>query len=508
VSDTLQMKTNLSLTFLGAAGTVTGSKHLLEVEGRRILVDCGLFQGLKELRLRNWEPLPVDPASIDAVILTHAHLDHCGYLPRLVAGGYRGRIFCTPATKELCSLVLPDAARLQEEDAREANRQGYTKHSPALPLYTQADAARALMQLQPVGYERPVPLWGLTPPPSNSAQNRDPGVRPQVTVEFVNAGHLLGSAYARVRVGDETILFGGDLGRYGRPVLPDPSPVAEADILLLESTYGDRLHDPDDNGARLASIVTDTAQRGGKLIIPSFAIGRVEEVLYWLKRLEDEKRIPVLPVYVDSPMAIGALQFYSARLEELDAEMGSDPSPSNSPANRDPRGQTPNRRRVSAFATTRLVTVSSPQQSADLVASRIPSIVIASSGMATGGRVLRHLDATLPNPKNTILFVGYQAAGTRGRALTDGAKAIRLLGRDVPVAARVERIDSMSAHADAGEILRWLSGFARAPRMTYLVHGEPTALAALAARIAAERGWPVHIAAHRERVSISAASAL
>jgi metallo-beta-lactamase family protein len=312
--------TNLSLTFLGAAGTVTGSKHLLEVEGRRVLVDCGLFQGLKELRLRNWEPLPVDPASIDAVILTHAHLDHCGYLPRLVAGGYRGRIFCTPATKELCSLVLPDSARLQEEDAREANRHGYSKHSPALPLYTQADAARALMQLQPVGYERPVPLWGLTPPPSNSAENRDPGVRPQVSVEFINAGHLLGSAYARVRVGDRTILFGGDLGRFGRPVLPDPSPVAEADVLLLESTYGDRLHEADDNGARLESIVNDTAQKGGKLIIPSFAIGRVEEVLYWLKRLEDEKRIPVLPVYVDSPMAIGALQFYSARLDELDAE--------------------------------------------------------------------------------------------------------------------------------------------------------------------------------------------
>jgi metallo-beta-lactamase family protein len=471
--------TNLSLTFLGAAGTVTGSKHLLEVEGRRILVDCGLFQGLKELRLRNWEPLPVDPASIDAVILTHAHLDHCGYLPRLVASGYRGRIFCTPATKELCSLVLPDAARLQEEDAREANRQGYTKHSPALPLYTQADAARALMQLQPVGYERPVPLLAADP-----------------TVEFVNAGHLLGSAYARVRVGDRTILFGGDLGRYGRPVLPDPSPVAEADILLLESTYGDRVHDPDDNGARLASIVAETALRGGKLIIPSFAIGRVEEVLYWLKRLEDEKRIPVLPVYVDSPMAIGALQFYSARLEELDAEIATGSDPGSDPVRS-------SRKRVSAFATTRLVTVSSPQQSADLVASRIPSIVIASSGMATGGRVLRHLDATLPNPKNTILFVGYQAAGTRGRALTDGAKAIRLLGRDVPVAARVERIDSMSAHADAGEILRWLSGFTRAPRMTYLVHGEPTALAALAARIAAERGWPVHIAAHRESVSIS-----
>jgi len=494
--------TNLSLTFLGAAGTVTGSKHLLEVDGRRVLVDCGLFQGLKELRLRNWQPLPIDPASIDAVILTHAHLDHCGYLPRLVAGGYRGRIFCTPATKELCSLVLPDSARLQEEDAREANRHGYSKHSPALPLYTQADAARALMQLQPVGYERPIPLWGLTPSPTNSAENRDPGVRPQVTVEFINAGHLLGSAYARVRVGDRTILFGGDLGRFGRPVLPDPSPVAEADVLLLESTYGDRLHEADDNGARLESIVNDTAQKGGKLIIPSFAIGRVEEVLYWLKRLEDEKRIPVLPVYVDSPMAIGALQFYSARLDELDAEMGSDPTSPSSPANREGRGQTPNRRRLSAFATTRLVTVSSPRQSADLVASRTPSIVIASSGMATGGRVLRHLDAALPNPKTTVLFVGYQAAGTRGRLLTDGAKTIKLLGRDVPVAARVERIDSMSAHADAGEILRWLSNFRRAPRMTYLVHGEPTALAALAARISTERGWPVHVAAHQERVQL------
>jgi metallo-beta-lactamase family protein len=471
--------TNLSLTFLGAAGTVTGSKHLLEVDGRRVLVDCGLFQGLKELRLRNWEPLPLEPASIDAVILTHAHLDHCGYLPRLVAGGYRGRIFCTPATKDLCSLVLPDAARLQEEDAREANRQGYSKHSPALPLYTQADAARALLQLQPVGYQRPVPLLGRS----------DHDQLGGLTVEFVNAGHLLGSAYARVRVGERTILFGGDLGRYGRPVLPDPSPVAEADILLLESTYGDRLHDPDDNGARLASIVNDTVQRGGKLIIPSFAIGRVEEVLYWLKRLEDEQRIPVLPVYVDSPMAIGALQFYSSRLDELDADIA---------ANRNVNGP----RRVSAFATNRLVTVSSPRQSADLVASRQPSIVIASSGMATGGRVLRHLEATLPNPKHTILFVGYQAAGTRGRDLTDGAHTIRLLGRDVPVAARVEKIDSMSAHADAGEIMRWLSGFSRAPQMTYLVHGEPRALDALAARITTERGWPVHVATYRERVSI------
>jgi metallo-beta-lactamase family protein len=316
-------------------------------------------------------------------------------------------------------------------------------------------------------------------------------VRP--TVEFLNAGHLLGSAYARIRVGHRTLLFGGDLGRYGRPVLPDPSPVPDADILLVESTYGDRLHEKDDDGDRLAQIVTDTAARGGKVVVPSFAIGRVEEVLYWLKRLEEEKRIPALPVYVDSPMAIGALQFYSARLDELDSELRPQPRASNIDNGL---------RRVAAFATTRFTTISSPQQSADLVASRHPSIVISSSGMATGGRVLRHLAATIATPKNTVLFVGYQAAGTRGRLLVDGATEIKLLGRTYPVAARVERIDSMSAHADASEIMRWLSGFEKAPRLTCLVHGEPAAASTLAATIAAQRGWPTHIASHLERVAL------
>jgi len=456
-----------TLTFLGAAGTVTGSKHLLDLGRHRVLVDCGLFQGLKELRERNWRPLPLAATSVDALILTHAHLDHCGYLPRLVAQGFRGRVFCTPGTRDLCSLVLPDSANLQEEQARDANKHEYSKHHPALPLYTEADAARALTLLQPVGYNRPIPIV------------------PGVEVEFIDAGHLLGSAYARVRLDEGgTILFGGDLGRYGRPILHDPSPVAAADVLLVESTYGNREHLEDDDGERLAEIVNDTAARGGKLVIPSFAIGRVEEVLYWLKRLEDTKRIPILPVFVDSPMAQRALQFYASRASELDVAVP------------------PGARGVGVFATRRMTTVASTQQSKELVASRQPSIIIASSGMATGGRVLHHLEAVLPSPKNTVMFVGYQAEGTRGRALVDGARDVRMKGHEVSVGARIEKLDSMSAHADASEILRWLSGFSRPPSMTYLVHGEANALEALRARIEREMKWPVHVAGYEERVTI------
>ena len=455
-----------TLTFLGAAGTVTGSKHLLDLNGHRVLVDSGLFQGTRELRERNWAAFPIPPAKIDAVILTHAHLDHCGYLPRLVAAGFRGRIFCTSGTRDLCTLILPDSARIQEEDARHANRRGYSKHKPALPLYTSLDAARALTQLQPVGYERPIP------------------VVPGVEVEFINAGHLLGSAFARVRTDNQTILFGGDLGRYGRPVLPDPHSVEEADVLLLESTYGDRVHASDNGGERLAAVVNDTIRRGGRLIIPSFAVGRVEELLHWLKLLEDAKRIPALPIYVDSPMAAGALQFYSEHANELDPDMKT------------------GTRDALAFGTSRLTVVASSQESAELVASTAPAIVIASSGMATGGRVLHHLGVALPNPRNTVLFVGFQAEGTRGRSLCDGAKQVKMQGQFVPVGARIERIDWMSAHADAGEIMRWLSGFTRPPEITYLVHGEPVALEALRARIQAERGWPVHVAKYLERVQL------
>jgi metallo-beta-lactamase family protein len=458
-----------SLTFLGAAGTVTGSKHLLDLDGCRILVDCGLFQGLKELRLRNWAALPLDPSKLDAVVLTHAHLDHCGYLPRLVAQGYRGRIFCTPGTRDLCTLVLPDSAHIQEEDARTANRHGYSKHAPALPLYTSLDAARTLTLLQPVGYDRPIPI------------------APGVEVEFVNAGHLLGSAYARLRIGAKTILFGGDLGRYDRPVLPDPAPVEAADVLLVESTYGDRVHGPNEN-ARLAAIIGDTASRGGKLIVPSFAIGRTEEVIYWIKKLEEQKRIPILPVYVDSPMAAGALQFYTERRNELDPDL-----------NHGNEGQ----HDVSAFYTARMTVVETVEQSKAIMNAKEPAIVIAASGMATGGRVLHHLAAALPDSRNTVMFVGFQAAGTRGRLLCDGAKQIKMLGEIVDVAAKIERLDSMSAHADSQEILQWLKGFTSPPRMTFIVHGEPAAADALEKKIQTELKWPTHVAKYLEQVELS-----
>ncbi|HKY23191.1 MAG TPA: MBL fold metallo-hydrolase [Vicinamibacterales bacterium] len=455
------------LTFMGAARTVTGSKHLLDIDGRKILVDCGLFQGLKELRLRNWEPLSVDPSDLSAVVLTHAHLDHTGYLPRLVADGYRGRVFCTAGTADLCRLILPDSARIQEEDAREANRMSYSKHHPALPLYRESDAFRALSQLQAVSFNKPMSLID------------------GVEIEFINAGHLLGSSFIRMTIkGGGTVLFGGDLGRYGRPVLPDPSAPPQADVLLLESTYGDRIHEPDDQGARLAAIIKDTIGRGGKVIIPAFAIGRVEEVLHWLKHLEDRGEIPKLPVFLDSPMALDALRYYSNRAGELDPDIQSGDE-------------------IRRFFTARFQPVSSAQQSADLVRSRIPSIVVSSSGMATGGRVLYHLLGALPDKRSTVLFVGYQAAGTRGRQLVDGAREVKIRGQFVAVNARIEKLDSMSAHADSQETLRWLGGFSRAPKMTYLVHGEPAPMDALKETIQSRLHWNVRTPNHLEQVELS-----
>lgn len=466
---------SLTLTSYGAARTVTGSKHLLDVGGHKILIDCGQFQGLKELRERNWQPLPM---RVESVILTHAHLDHCGLLPRLVQQGYRGRIYCTAATAELTKIVLADAGRLQEEDAERANRKGYTKHKPALPLFTEEDAARAMTLLQPVGYNRPVP------------------VAPGVTVEFLNAGHLLGSSFARVHVESEnkTILFGGDLGRYGRPVLPDPTPVPEADVVLVESTYGDRLHDADDDASKLATVISETAARRGKVIIPSFALGRVEELLYWIGLLESQKRIPELPVYVDSPMAREVLQEYRARLNELDPEI-SQMAATNGVHQRHERD-------VMAFSTARLRVVASPRESQAIQESNVPAIIISASGMATGGRVLHHLKRTLPDERNTILFVGYQSVGTRGRQIRDGAAYTRIHGEEIPIKAHVESFDSMSAHADANEIMRWLGNFTKAPQLTCLVHGEPGPMDTLKARIERELGWTVKTPQQGERISL------
>jgi len=458
-----------SLTFLGAAGTVTGSQFLVESGGERLLVDCGQFQGLKALRLRNRAPLPVDAAAVQAVVLTHAHLDHSGMLPRLVRQGFHGRIFATAGTRDLCRLILADAGHIQEEEARRANRGHYSKHTPALPLFTEADAAAALARFQVFGYRTGMPV-----------------TRHHVAT-FHPAGHLLGSAFVSLARRDGsggTVVFGGDLGRYGRPVLPDPSPGVACDVLLVESTYGDRQHPPDDHGEALARVVNETADRRGKLIIPAFAIGRVEEVLYWLRRLEQAGRVPKLPVYVDSPMAVSAIEYYRQHAHELDEDMR--------PVHGD----------MCRFCTERFEPVETMKESQAVVERSGPAIVISASGMATGGRVLRHLEQALPDPKNTVLFVGFQAKGTRGRDLIEGARQVKMFGQLIPVRARIERLNDMSAHADAGEILRWLGTFPSAPGITYLVHGEPTAQAVLKARIERELGWRVHVPSHGEQVEV------
>jgi metallo-beta-lactamase family protein len=410
----------------------------------------------------------VPPQSIHCIVLTHAHLDHVGYIPRLVAQGFGGPVYCTAGTSDLSRLVLPDSARIQEEDAAQANRHHYTKHHPALPLYTELDAQNALARFRALAYHTPTE------------------VAPGISVEFAGAGHLLGSAYVVVRLTKEgrTILFGGDLGRYDRPVLQDPEPAVATDVLLVESTYGDRDHVNDDGGEALAAVIRETAAAGGKLIVPAFAIGRVEELLYRIRRLEREGRVPVLPAYVDSPMAVEALRFYTARVAELDPEMK------------------PTQKDVSTFATARFQTVSSPQQSKELTASRRSAIVISSSGMATGGRVLHHLKAVLPDPRNTVLFVGYQAVGTRGRSLVEGAPEVRIHGQMVPVRARIAKNDSMSAHADRGEIMRWLSTLPQPPKQLFLVHGELAPMDALKTAIQQRFGWTGSTPGYRDKITL------
>ena len=461
-----------NLQFLGATGTVTGSKYLLEVGGNRAIIDCGLFQGFKELRERNWEPLAVNPASIGWALVTHAHIDHTGYLPRLVRDGFTGPIYATTATADLMKIMLPDSARLQEEDAEYANRKGFTKHKPALPLYTERDAEDALRHVRATHY------------------NQDVRLSKFINARFIPAGHILGSSFIHFDITENgrepfTILFSGDVGRYDEPILNDPSAIDEADYLLVESTYGDRLHEDSDPKTRLAEIINATAERGGKIIIPAFAVGRTQLLVYYLRELEDEGRIPVLPVSVDSPMGAEATRLYSRHKEDHDFDMQRIANLKRNP-----------------LATRNFHLVQGRGGSKALSAEKGPAIIVSASGMATGGRVLHHLARFLPDPASTVIFVGYQGAGTRGRRLQDGEKEVKIHGQFVPVNARIESIGSLSAHADSAELLRWLGGFKRPPRTTFLIHGEPDSSAALRDKIVKDLGWNVVIPTYKEVVEL------
>lgn len=451
------------IQFLGAARTVTGSKHMLEVGGYRVMVDCGLFQGLKHLRLRNWEPFPINPASINSVILTHAHIDHSGYLPRLVRDGFDGTVYATPATVELSRIMLPDSARLQEEDADYLNKTGATKHHPALPLYTEKDANAACRLMESVNYHKRIQLTK------------------KLSFEFVTAGHILGSGFVLFDVecndgATRRVVMTGDLGRYNEPIINDPLNVDDADYIVVESTYGDREHSDFDVKAKLAEIVNDTVKRGGQVLIPSFAVGRTQLLLYLLRELEEEGRIPIIPVYVDSPMAGSATKLYLRHKEDHDPEMKDLMSDRKNP-----------------LATQRFNVARTRDESKAVSASDTSSIVISASGMATGGRILHHLRKRLPDERNTVVFVGYQSEGTRGRRLLDGEPEIKIFGEFVPVKAKVERLENLSAHADSREILRWLGGFRRAPKTVFLVHGEPKAQEALKQKIVEKFGWHVEV---------------
>ena len=455
-----------ALTFLGAAGgTVTGSKHLLEHGATRLLLDCGLFQGLKELRARNWAPPPLDPEALDAVLLSHAHVDHSGYLPRLVKDGFDGPVYCTEGTAALLEIMLPDAAHLQEEEAAFANRHRTSPHDPALPLFTAQDAERVLRQVRRVRF--------------NTAFAPVPGVE----ARFTPAGHILGAAVVHCALGGRRVVFSGDLGRYGVPIMVDPAPVADADVLLVESTYGDRVHGETDPAAELARSVRRAVARRGWLLIPAFAVGRAQQVLYDLRRLEEAGEIPSRPVYLDSPMAIQATVAYASHPEEHDVEMAAVEAAGGRP-----------------FAPRRLLLARTVDESKRLNDVDGPGIIVAGSGMATGGRILHHFKRLLPEPRTTALFVGYQAAGTRGRLLQEGAREVKMLGVVVPVRAEIRSTDAYSAHADRGEILRWLRGFERPPDVTYVVHGEAPAAAALRDAIATDFGWKAAVADDGQRV--------
>ena len=452
----------MKLSFLGAAGTVTGSKYLVEHEGRRVLIDCGLFQGYKNLRLLNWEPLPFDPRKLDGVVLTHAHLDHSGAVPRLVQQGYGGRIHATPASIELCGLLLPDSARLQEEDAEYANRHGSSRHKPALPLYTEDDARNALEQLEPLDF-------GVT--------HR---IAPGIEVQLRPAGHILGASSVELRCGGVRVLFSGDVGRPDDPIMFPPVALPEADYVVLESTYGDRQHAADGVEVQLAEVIARTVARGGIVVIPAFAVGRAQTLLYLLSRLKARGAMADVPVYLNSPMAIDMTDIYLRHRAQ--------------------HRLTPEE----CAAMCRMARmVRTTDESRVLSALREPAVIVSASGMATGGRVLHHLKALAPDPRNSIVFAGYQAGGTRGARLVAGERSIRIFGQDVAVNAEVVSLQGMSAHADAGQLVDWLRTAPRAPQRVFLTHGEPAPADLLRQRIESELGWAAEVPRLGQVVNLS-----
>lgn len=443
----------MKLIFLGASQTVTGSKYLVEVSGKRFLIDCGLFQGLKELRLRNREPFPVDPKTIEALILTHAHIDHSGYIPLLVKLGFKGKIYASPATCELCKILLLDAGRLQEEDTRRANQYGYSKHKPALPLFTEDDAERSLHFFQPIDFNQVQRL-------SND-----------LTFSFSRSGHILGSSFVTLKNNDTTLVFSGDLGRPQDPVMARPVQIQAADYLVLESTYGNRLHPKIDVLKTLEEIFNSTFAKGGNVVIPAFAVGRTQSLLYYINKLKQENRIPRnIPVYLDSPMAQDATDLWCRYAGEHTLS----------------KNETSNVCSLAQY-------VQSREDSKRLNDITEPSIIISASGMAEGGRVLHHLAHQAIKEENTILFAGFQAAGTRGDRMLRGEKEIKIHGQWIPIRARIENIDALSSHADYEELLDWLKGFKNAPKEVFLTHGEPEAAESLKSKIEKTFGWKVEI---------------
>jgi metallo-beta-lactamase family protein len=457
----------MKLQFLGAAGTVTGSKFWLTGQNHRVLIDAGMFQGRRALRERNWEPLPIDPGTLDAVLLTHAHIDHTGYLPRLGRDGLNCKVHCTWGTRDLAKILLPDAARLQEEEANFRNRKKKTKHKPALPLFSIVDAEQVIGRLTGHCYEesfQPVEGW---------------------TATYQDAGHILGSAWLDLNVAGKRMIFSGDLGRTGAPILKDPKPPSgSCDVLLLESTYGDRKHANNDKLEDLAEVVVRVAKGGGTLVIPAFAVERTQEILYLLEELIRRDDIPKLPVFIDSPMAVKATRLFRERHEYYDEET---------------KALVRQGERVLGYKNLKLC--ESVQESKDVLTTPAPKIVISASGMATGGRILHHLRNYLPDPKNHVLMVGYQSEGTRGWRLLKGDDKIKIFGDYIPVRAGVTKLEGFSGHADHSEVLKWCEGFEKPPGITYLVHGEEDSLHAQAASLRA-LGWNVKVPEHLEEVEL------